>query len=115
VDAVEVCVRPGTVVVRGTVLAGALVAGLVAVDVLAPVGMLLGVVVVGVLEVVVRTAAAVVTVLVMAGVVEPEPPTRLTSAAASTPSDSATTTASVATRPFQLGDAARRVRAAAPQ
>jgi hypothetical protein len=59
-------------------------------------------------------AAAVVTVLVVAGGDE-SPAASLTSAAASTPSDSATSTASVVVRPFQLGDAARRVRAAAPQ
>ena len=61
----------------------------------------------------VTAAGEVVTVVVVAGAVEP--PASLTRAAASTPSDSATTTASVATGPFQLGDAARRVRAAAPQ
>jgi len=70
--------------------------------------------VVGVVAGVLVRAAALVTVRVIAGVVE-EPPERLTSAAASTPSASATTTASAAIRLFQLGDAARRVRAAAPQ
>jgi hypothetical protein len=61
-----------------------------------PAVVVVGVDVVGV----VVLAAAVVTVLVVAGF-EPEPPARLTSAAASTPNDSATTTASVAIRPFQ--------------
>jgi hypothetical protein len=60
-------------------------------------------------------SAVVVTVVVVATAGVPEPVARLTSAAASTPSDSATTTASAAVRPLQLGDAARRVRAAAPQ
>jgi len=45
----------------------------------------------------------------------PEPPARVTSAAASTPSESAARTVSVRTAGFQEGDAAKRVRAAAPQ
>lgn len=60
-------------------------------------------------------AGAVVTVVVTGAAPEPEPPASLTSAAASTPSASTATTAIAATGPFQLGVAARRVRAAAPQ
>jgi hypothetical protein len=60
-------------------------------------------------------AAAVVTVLVIAGGGAPVPLARLTSAAARTPSESRTSTAIALVRPFHLGEAARRVRAAAPQ
>jgi hypothetical protein len=122
VDEVEVCVRLGSVLV-------ALALAEAGADVLAPAAPVepmpvLAVpgapavgeaVVVAVAVVVVVSAAAVVTVRVLAGAAEPEPPARLTSAAASTPSASTSTTASAATRPFQLGDAANRVRAAAPQ
>lgn len=59
--------------------------------------------------------AAVVTVVVTEAAVDPDPPASLTSAAASTPSASAAITATVAIGAFQLGVAARRVRAAAPQ
>jgi hypothetical protein len=100
-------VAPG-VVVPGTVVPGVVPPGTVAPGVVAP-----GVVVVDVGKV---AAGAVITVLVTASVVEPEePPASLTRAAASTPRDSAVTTASVMTGAFQVGDAARRVRAAAPQ
>jgi hypothetical protein len=70
--------------------------------------------VVAVVGVVVAAAAVVVTVVVVTGA-EPEPPARSTSAAAITPSASTTRTANAATGRFQLGDGARRVRAAEPQ
>lgn len=69
--------------------------------------------------VVVWTAApagnAFVTVVVLAGAAEPEPPASFTNAAASTPNDSTAATAATSRGALQLGDAARRVRAAAPQ
>jgi hypothetical protein len=87
------------------------------VGVLAPGGAIVGALAPGVVPVGVAGALAVgvVVTVVVAGVVEPEPPASLTSAAASTPSAIAATTASTAIGVFQLGVAARRVRAAAPQ
>jgi hypothetical protein len=61
------------------------------------------------------TKAGVVTVRAMWILVEPEFPASLTKAAASTASESAHTTATEMIGAFQFGDAARRVRAAAPQ
>jgi hypothetical protein len=95
--------------------------GVAVVAVLAPGVAVVGVVVVaGVVGVTGALAAgAVVTVVVtvvVAGLAdELEPPASFTSAAASTPSASAAMAASVAIGIFQLGVAARRVRAAAPQ
>jgi hypothetical protein len=100
---------PGVAVAPGVVVAGA-----------GPVGVAPGAVdvapgVAGVVAVV-GAAAGVVTVVVTGGLVdEPEPPASLTSAAASTPSASTAITATVAAGARQLGVAARRVRAAAPQ
>jgi hypothetical protein len=103
---------PG-VLVLGVLVAGALVAGVLALGVLV-VGMLTpGVVVLDAGGIAV--VGAVVIVLTIAVVVEPESPVSCTTAAASTPSDSAATLASTAIGIFQLGVAARRVRAAAPQ
>jgi len=59
--------------------------------------------------------AGTVTVFVIAAGAGPESPASFTSEAAIAPSESAATIASAATGPFQLGEAARRVRAAAPQ
>ncbi len=101
-----VLVAPPGVVVRVTVAPGVLVGDVLAPGARVPCAL---VVVAGAI------AAGVVTVVVLAGAVELESPASLTIAAASTPSDSAITVASVAIRPFQLGDAARRVRAAPPQ
>ena len=98
--------EPG-VLVPGVLEPGVLVPGLVVAGVLA-----LGVVAVGVTG---TLAAGAVVTVVVAVVVEPEPPASLTSPAASTPSASAATTATAAMGAFQLGVAARRVRAAAPQ
>lgn len=113
----------GTVNVETPGVLGVLVPGAVAVGVLTLGVLAVGVLVVGVLApgatvlVVggVMAAGAVVIVLVTATEPEPELPVSFTSAAASTPSDSATTLASTAIGTFQLGVAARRVRAAAPQ
>jgi hypothetical protein len=96
--------EPGVVVVPGAVALEVVVGGMV---------VLPGTAVVGA-----ATAAGAVVTVVVAGaaVVEVlEPPASVTSAAASTPSDSAARTASTRTGAFQAGDAARRVRAAAPQ
>src|ERR1019366_2322993 len=60
-------------------------------------------------------AAAVVMVFVLTGGAGPVSPASLTRAAARTPSESTTTTTAATSGAFQLGDAARRVRAAAPQ
>jgi hypothetical protein len=60
-------------------------------------------------------AGAVVRVLVTRVVVESELPARSTSAAVNTPSESATRATIAAIGLLQLGVAARRVRAAAPQ
>jgi hypothetical protein len=121
--------RPGVFVVGLLVAFGVLAAGVVAVGVLAP-----GVPVVGVVVapgvVVAGVPGAVVAALGVTGVLatgavlstvvatvesELEPPLSFTSAAASTPSESAATLASTAIGTLQLGVAARRVRAAAPQ
>ena len=59
--------------------------------------------------------AGVMTVLVIVAGLAPESPASLTREAASTPSASTITTARAAAGGPQLGDAARRVRAAAPQ
>jgi protein-disulfide isomerase len=129
--------RPGAFVVGLLVAFGVLAAGVVAVGVLAPgvpvVGVLVapGVVVAGVPGAVVAgVPGAVVAALSVTGVLatgavlstvvatvesELEPPLSFTSAAASTPSESAATLASTAIGTLQLGVAARRVRAAAPQ
>jgi len=88
----------------GVLTPGTLVAG--AVGVLATVGVAADA---GVL------AAGAATVVVVVATLDPEPPASLTSAAASTPSASTATTAIAAIGPFQLGVAASRVRAAAPQ
>jgi hypothetical protein len=109
---VEVCVELVVLVVVVPAL------GLVAVPVagvVAPAAVV-GVVVAveGIVAVVGVAAAAVVTVVVITGA-EPVPPARSTRAAASTPSASTSTTASAVTGVFQLGDGARRVRAAEPQ
>jgi hypothetical protein len=61
-----------------------------------------------------RLAAGVVRSTVVLAL-EPEPPASLTSAAASTPSESTATTATVVTGSLQFGAEASRVRAAAPQ
>lgn len=97
--------EPGTVVVWVCV-------GIVAV-------LVVGVVIVGVVAVTVgmMTAPGVVVVMVrvVAGPSAPEPPASFTRAAASTPRESTTTTTAIVRGAFQLGDAASRVRAAAPQ
>jgi hypothetical protein len=85
----------------------------------APVVVAPGVVCVETLGVVVEAegvlVAGVVMVVVVAGAWGPEPPASFTKAAASTPSESTTTTTAATSGAFQLGEAARRVRAAAPQ
>jgi len=97
---------PGAAVVVERPVLGVLVPGTA--------GVVVGTVAVG--TVAVGVLAGLVTVIVVGVVVEcSEPPASFTSAAASTPSASATTTASAITGVFQAGDAARRVRAAAPQ
>jgi hypothetical protein len=96
---------PGEVVAPGVVVAAA-----------GPVEAAPGVVDVAPGVAVVVAAAGVVTVIVTGGLVdEPEPPASLTSAAASTPRASTAITATVTAGARQLGVAARRVRAAAPQ
>lgn len=60
-------------------------------------------------------APSVVTVLVDAGDCASEPPASFTRAAASTPRDRTAMTAATTRGALQFGDAARRVRAAAPQ
>ena len=108
---------PG-VVVPGALVLGVLVAGVLVAGVLVPGTLVVGVLAPGATAPVVRGVAAVgavVIVLVMATELEPELPASFTSAAASTPSASATTLASTAIGAFQLGVAASRVRAAAPQ
>jgi len=87
---------------------GTLVAGVVGVLTLGTAAVVVGAA--GVLA-----AGAATVVVAVAAVLEPEPPASLTSAAASTPSASTATTAIVAIGVFQLGVAASRVRAAAPQ
>jgi hypothetical protein len=88
------------------VVAVAVVGGAVAVVTLGTVAVgVVGAPAVGVVAIVVVTTA----------LVDSEPPTSLTSAAASTPSASAATTAIAAIGAFQFGVAASRVRAAAPQ
>jgi hypothetical protein len=110
-------VAPGTLV-AGVVVPGVLAPGTVVVGVLVPGTVAPGVAAPGVVVVAVGIVATggVSTVLVTASVVElEESPTSLTTAAASTPRDSAVITASVTIGAFQVGDPARRVRAAAPQ
>jgi hypothetical protein len=97
---------PG-VVVPGVVVPGVVVPGVLVAGALAP-----GIVVVGATG---TLAAGAVVIVVVAVLAEPDPSASLTNAAASTPSASAATTASDAIGAFQLGVAARRVRAAAPQ
>jgi hypothetical protein len=111
---VEVRVTLGLVVV-GVVLDPAVpVVDVLVVEVPAPGTVLPCVAMVGVVRVLGAIAAAgVVTVVVVAGECA-EPPARSTRAAASTPRASASTAASAPVGPFQLGDADRRVRAAAP-
>gem|GEM_PF-2337828 len=112
---VEVGVALGVAVVGVAVAPAVPVAEVLVVELPAPGKRLPGAVVVAVEEVLgVIAAGAVVTVLVIAGT-GAEPPARSISAAASTPSASASTAANTPIGPFQLGDAARRVRAAAPQ
>jgi hypothetical protein len=130
---VPVLVLPGVVVVAAPLgeTPPAVVVGMLApplgvvvtpVDVVVP-GTFAGVVVVltpGTTAVVVGAAGvlaagAATVVVVVAAALQPEPPASLTSAAASTPSASTATTAIVAIGVFQLGVAASRVRAAAPQ
>jgi hypothetical protein len=102
-------VTPG-VELRGAVF-GVLVVGV------EPPGTGTGVVTVGVVGTIAEgvAAAAVVTVLVVGGAPGPESPASFTSAAASTPSESTATAIAPSRGAFQFGDAARRVRAAAPQ
>lgn len=99
----------------GTVVVWVVCVGIVAV----PVVGVVGVVIVGVVAVTVGVTTApgvaVVMVRVVAGPSALEPPASFTSAAASTPRESTTTTIAIVSGAFQLGDAARRVRAAAPQ
>ena len=103
---------PGAVAVPGVAVRGRVLVPVSPVPGVLVLGTVVGAVAVGVAV----TAGAVVTVVVAGAVVErPEPPARVTSAAASTPSESAARTASVRTAGFQEGDAAKRVRAAAPQ
>ena len=117
----------------GVVAVGALAPGVPVVGVLVAPGVVVGVVVGVLVAPGVLAAGApgtVVAVLGVTGVLAPgaglstvvatveselEPPLSFTSAAASTPSDSAATLASTAIGTFQLGVAARRVRAAPPQ
>jgi hypothetical protein len=94
-------VPPGVVEVAVGGLVGAVVVG-----VLVAGGVALGVWV---------AAAGLVTVVVGAAALEPEPPASFTSAAARTPSDNTATTSATSSGARQLGEAARRVRAAAPQ
>jgi hypothetical protein len=126
-----VLVSPGVVVVAAPL--GVVAVGVVLGTLTPPLGVVagpLGIVaagVVGVVAAVLGTTAGVVgvtavlaagaaTVVVVVGAaLDPEPPASLTSAAASTPSASTATTAIAAIGPFQLGVAASRVRAAAPQ
>jgi hypothetical protein len=133
---VPVLVSPGVVVVAAPpgVTAPALVVGTITpplgvvagpVGVVAPGTVAAGVVgvlapgttavVVGVAGVTGVLAAGAATVVVVVAALDPEPPASLTSAAASTPSASTAMIAIAAIGPFQLGVAASRVRAAAPQ
>jgi hypothetical protein len=108
----------GAVVVETPVVAGVLVLGVLVAGVLVLGMLVVGTLVPGVVVLVaggIVAAGVVVIVLTIAVVVESESPVSFTMAAASTPSDSATTLASTAIGIFQLGVAARRVRAAAPQ
>jgi hypothetical protein len=101
---------PG-VTAPGVFVPGALAAGGVALGAVAGGAVALGAVVVGVGV----TAGAVVTVVVAGVAVAREFPVSLTRAPASTPSDSVVRTASAMTGAFHFEDAAKRVRAAAPQ
>jgi hypothetical protein len=112
VGVVEVGVTLGFVVVGVACAPAVPVVAVLVVWLPTPGRALPGVLVVGVLGVI--AAGVVVTVLVIAGT-GAEPPARSISAAASTPRASASTAANTPIGPFQLGDAARRVRAAAPQ
>ncbi len=113
-DVVTPGVEPFLGVVAAPVVAwGSVVVGLVVPRGVAPGSAVLVVVVVVGMRV--DAVGAVVTVVVRGAGALPEPPASLTRAAASTPSDSATTTASTAIGAFQLGEVASRVRAAAPQ
>ena len=107
-------VFPGAGVV-GVVLWG--VVGVVVVGVELAGGTMGVLVTVGVVGVVGERAAGdvVVMVVVVGGLPGPESPASFTSAAASTPSESTATTIAPSSGAFQAGDAASRVRAAAPQ
>src|SRR5664280_1165459 len=100
-------VPPGVLVV-GVLAPGTAAPGVVAAGVVAAPGA-------GVVGAAGVLAAGVVMVVVAGAEEELESPASLTSAAARTASASAAMTATVAIGPFQLGVAARRVRAAAPQ
>jgi hypothetical protein len=108
---------PGDVTAGDVAVPGDVTAGDVGVPVWPGVGVAPVAVAPGAAVVVVgaTAAGAVVTVVVAGDAGEPESPASLTRAAAITPSDSAATTASAMIGAFQLGDVARRVRAAAPQ
>jgi hypothetical protein len=128
---VPVLVSPGVVVVAAPL--GVTAPGVVLGTVTPPLGVVVtpvvvvtpGTVAVGVVAVPGATAVVGVTgvlaagaatvVVVVGAALDPEPPASLTSAAASTPSASTAITAIAAIGPFQLGVAASRVRAAAPQ
>jgi hypothetical protein len=115
-------VAPGVVVVVAPGVVGVVALGVEVVGVPVALGVEVapGVVVAGVVPtpgtaVVGVLAAGVVTVVVARADEELDPPASFTSAAARTASASAATTAIVAIGAFQLGVAASRVRAAAPQ
>jgi hypothetical protein len=91
------------------------VAPVLAPGVSAPGVVVAGPVAAGVVVGAVAAAGAVATVVVAELRLVPSLPASLTRAAASTPNDSAVTTATTMIGVFQLGDAERRVRAAAPQ
>jgi hypothetical protein len=113
-DVVGVVVAPGVV---GVVAPGVEVVGVPPAFgvVAAPPGRVLGVVAAPGTAVVGVAAAGRVTVVVAVAEDDLDPPASFTSAAASTAAARAATTAIVAIGAFQLGVAARRVRAAAPQ
>ncbi len=107
----------GELLVPGTLAPGVLAPGVVTPGIVTPGIVTPGVVAPGVAVVggVMGVAAAGVVTVVVTGGLEPDPSASLTSAAARTPSASAAMTASEAIGAFQLGVAASRVRAAAPQ
>jgi hypothetical protein len=103
-------------VALGVELPGVFVPGVVvAVGGVAPVGVAAGVLAPGdAVAFGTVTAAGVLTVILAGGALERELPVSWTRAAASTPSDRAATTASAMIGALQVGDVARRVRAAPP-